>query len=54
MLLWLQNNLATIIICILLLLGLGTMIRSMYKAKKSGASCCSGSCANCSKSGGCH
>ena len=56
MLLWLQENLSTILISAGLLLVVIAIIRSMVKDKKQGKSSCGANCENCAMGcgGSCH
>ncbi len=54
MLAWLTENIATIIICAVLLAVVSAIIVSMIKNKKKGKSSCGCGCANCPMSGSCN
>ncbi len=54
MLIWLQQNIWTIIICAVLALVLFLIIRSMIRNKKAGKSSCGCGCSNCAMNGECH
>ena len=54
MLLWLQENLSTILISAGLLLVVIAIIRSMVRDKKQGKSSCGANCAHCAMGGTCH
>lgn len=54
MLLWIQSNLGTIIISMILLVLVGLAVRSLVREKKSGRSSCGCGCANCAMAGKCH
>lgn len=54
MLIWLSRNLATVIICALLILVVAAIVAGMVKNKKQGKSSCSCGCSNCPMSGSCH
>ncbi len=54
MLLWLQENLSTIVIGAVLLLVVIAIIRSMVRDKKQGKSSCGANCAHCAMGGACH
>lgn len=52
---WLSANLATILICAVLLLVVGLIIRSMVRSRKEGKSTCGcDGCGSCPMSGSCH
>jgi len=48
MLLWLQNNLATILISAVILAVIAAIVLSMIKARKNGKPSCGCSCSGCS------
>ena len=54
MLAWLTENIATIIICAVLIAVVSAIIVSMIKNKKKGKSSCGWGCADCPMSGSCH
>lgn len=54
MLTWISENIATIIICAVLLAIVATVIVGMVRNKKKGKSSCGCGCANCPMSGKCH
>lgn len=54
MLAWLTENMATIIICAVLIAVVSAIIISMIKNKKKGRSSCGCGCADCPMSGSCH
>lgn len=54
MLTWIWENIATIIICIALLLIVTGIIAGMIRDKRKGKSSCGCGCANCPMSGSCH
>ena len=54
MLAWLSENIATIIICGVLIAVVAAIIVSMIKNKKKGRSSCGCGCAQCPMSGSCH
>ena len=54
MLLWLQNNLGTIIVALIVAVLFAAVIVKMIKDKKAGKSTCGGSCESCGMSGACH
>ncbi len=51
---FLENNLGTIVICLILLLLVGSIIRSMIKDKKAGKSSCTHDCSSCGMGSSCH
>ena len=53
MLTWISENIATIIICAVLLAIVATVIVGMVRNKKKGKSSCGSGCANCPMSGNC-
>ncbi len=53
MLTWISENIATILICIVLLAIVAAIIVRIVRDKKKGASCGCG-CAGCPMSGSCH
>ena len=53
MLAWLTENIATIIICAVLIAVVSAIIVSMIKNKKKGKSSCGCGCADCPMSGSC-
>ena len=52
MLAWISENIATIIICVILLAVIAAVIGNMVRDKKKGKSSCG--CANCAMNGSCH
>lgn len=54
MLAWLCENIASIIICAVLIAVVAAIIVSMIKNRKKGKSSCGCGCANCPMSGSCH
>ena len=54
MLTWISENIATIIICAVLLAIVATVIVGMVRNKKKGKSSFGSGCANCPMSGKCH
>ena len=54
MLQWLSNNLATILICLVLAVIVALIIWSLVKNKKKGKSSCGCGCADCPAGGSCH
>ena len=51
---WLSQNIATIIICAVLIAIVAAILVSMVKNKKKGKSSCGCGCADCPMSGSCH
>ena len=54
MLAWLGENIATIIICAVLIAVVAAIIVRMVKNKKKGKSLCGGNCGHCPMGGSCH
>ena len=54
MLNWIAENLATILICAILILIVFLIIRYLLRQKKAGKSSCGFGCANCAMHGQCH
>ena len=54
MLAWLQANIATIIICAILLLIVTKIVVGLIKDRKAGKSSCGCGCSDCPMSGECH
>lgn len=54
MLAWLSQNIATIIICAVLIGIVAAIIVGMVRDKKKGKSSCGCGCSGCSMSGSCH
>ena len=54
MLAWLGENIATIIICAVLIAVVAAIIVRMVKNKKKGKSSCGCNCAHCAMAGSCH
>lgn len=54
MLAWLSNNIATVIISLVLAVIVALIIFSLAKNKKKGKSSCGCNCAHCAMSGSCH
>jgi hypothetical protein len=54
MLLWLQNNLGTILVCVVLLVVVAWIVGKMIKDKRKGKSSCGCECQNCAMHGQCH
>lgn len=51
---WISQNLATIIICLVLALIVTLIIVGLVRDKKKGKSSCGCNCANCAMRGSCH
>lgn len=51
---WISQNIATIIISLVLLLIVGLIIYKLRKDKKAGKSSCGNNCAHCPSAGMCH
>lgn len=54
MLEWIPANLATILICVFLVIVVGLIVLSMAKDKKSGKSSCGCGCSGCAMKEQCH
>lgn len=54
MLTWISENMATIIICAVLLLIVAAILAGLIRDKKKGRSSCGCGCANCPMNGSCH
>ncbi len=54
MLTWLMENMATIIISMVLVLVVAAIIVSMVRGKRKGKSSCGCGCAGCAMNGACH
>lgn len=54
MLTWISENMATIIICAVLLLIVAAILAGLIRDKKKGRSSCGCRCANCPMNGSCH
>ncbi|MBP3464929.1 MAG: FeoB-associated Cys-rich membrane protein [Angelakisella sp.] len=54
MLTWITENLATVLICAVLLLIVAAIIRKLGKDKKKGNSSCGCGCAHCAMADACH
>ena len=54
MLLWLKTNIATVIICLVLIAVVAAIIVSLVRNKKKGKSSCGCNCAHCAMAGYCH
>ncbi len=53
LLLWLKENLATILVCLLLALIVFFIVRGMIRDRRAGKSSCGGNCAGCGICGKC-
>ncbi len=51
---WISENIATVGICLVLLLLVAAAVTSMVRARKKGKTSCGGSCACCPMDGACH
>ncbi len=54
MLAWISENIATIIICAVLIIIVAAIIIGMIRDKREGKSSCGCGCADCPMSGSCH
>ena len=54
MLIWLQNNLSTLIVGVVLLAIVAFVCLSMVRNKRKGKSSCGGNCGSCPMGGSCH
>ena len=54
MLSWLEANMGSIVVVLILVLLCALIIRSMYNDKKQGKSTCGCNCAHCAMAGQCH
>ena len=54
MLAWISENMATIVICAILLGIVAAIIAGLVRNRKKGKSSCGCGCANCPMSGSCH
>lgn len=54
MLMWISNNIATVIICAVLLAVIAAIISGMVRNRKKGKSSFGCGCANCPMDGSCH
>ncbi len=54
MLAWISENIATIVICIVLIAAVTAIIVGMVRDKKKGKSSCGCGCADCPMSSSCH
>ena len=54
MLSWIIENIATIIICAILIAVVATVIAAMIRDKKKGKSSCGCGCESCAMKGSCH
>lgn len=51
---WISENIGTIFICLVLIVIVAAIIRSLIRDKKRGKSSCGAGCAHCAMSGSCH
>ncbi len=54
MIAWISQNIATIIVCIVLIAVVAAIIVNLVKNKKQGKSSCGCNCKGCAMSGSCH
>lgn len=54
MIIWLSENIGTIIVSIILILIVASVIIKMVRDKKKGKSSCGCGCSSCAMSGACH
>ena len=54
MLAWISDNIATVIICAVLVIIVAAIIIGMVRDKKKGKSSCGCGCSSCPMSGSCH
>ncbi|MGM9607659.1 MAG: FeoB-associated Cys-rich membrane protein [Oscillospiraceae bacterium] len=54
MLQWLNANIGTVFICLILIAAVTLIIRSLIRQKKQGKSSCGNHCAHCAMHGSCH
>jgi flagellar biogenesis protein FliO len=54
MLLWLETNLGTILVALVLIAIVALIVRKLIRDKRSGRSSCGCGCANCAMHGKCH
>ena len=54
MILWIENNLGTIVVASVVAVAFAVVIVKMIKDKKAGKSSCGGSCEMCGMAGACH
>lgn len=54
MLTWIMENMATIIISVILMIVVAAIIASMVRNKRKGKSSCGCGCAGCAMNGACH
>ena len=52
--LWISENLSTIVICVILGMILGGIVLSMIRGKKNGKCSCGNDCGCCPMEGNCH
>lgn len=53
MLVWLQENLGTVLVSLILILGLSLAVRKLIRDKKTGKHGCGGCCEGCAMRGSC-
>ena len=54
MLAWLSENIATIVICAILVVMVVAIVAGLIRDKKKGRSSCGGNCGHCPMGGQCH
>ncbi|MBO4478297.1 MAG: FeoB-associated Cys-rich membrane protein [Lachnospiraceae bacterium] len=54
MLLWLENNLGTIVVAAILVLIVGLVIRGLILDRRAGKTSCGSNCGGCALAGKCH
>ena len=54
MLQWIGTNIGTILICLVLIVVVFFIVRSLLRQKKQGKSSCGAGCAHCAMHGQCH
>ncbi len=54
MLAWIAENLATILLCVVLILTVCVIVRKLVRDRRKGKSSCGCGCQNCAMSGTCH
>lgn len=54
MMIWIEQNIGTIVVCALLIAMVAAILLGMRRDKKRGKSSCGGTCAHCAMNGACH